>query len=354
MKAKLTVQDAKRWVTREILAGNSSHLSSRLAAQFGVSRVTAANALKKLVNDGWLDSSGGTRPNYHLGRNREIAETFSLPGVDEHIVWEHKFRPWFDLPLNVLGIAHHGFTEMVNNANDHSGGKFVTALMRLYEGNLVIAVLDDGIGIFEKIAQAMSLPDRRLAILELSKGKFTTDPANHSGEGIFFTSRMFDQFQIEANGLHYDHDVRDKHDWLLEIDRPATGTLVYMAIPINSQRTAREVFDEYTTGDNFGFDKTVVPVRLARIGHENLVSRSQAKRLVARFEGFRTVLLDFTGVDEIGQAFADEIFRVFANLHPEVELVEIHTTPNVEKMIIRARTAGIMAAQLQGSGDSGT
>lgn len=353
MRVKLTVQQARRWVTREIVTGNDAHLSSRLADQFQVSRVTAANSLRKLVNDGWLESSGGTRPTYRLGRNREIAETFSLPGVDEHIVWEHKFRPWFDLPQNVLGIAHHGFTEMLNNANDHSGGQFVTVLMRLYEGNLVVAVLDNGIGIFEKIAQAMDLPDRRLAILELSKGKFTTDPANHSGEGIFFTSRMFDQFQIEANGLHYDHDVRDKHDWLLEIDRPATGTIVYMSIPANSQRRAREVFDEYTTGDNFGFDKTVVPVRLARIGNENLVSRSQAKRLVARFEGFKTVLLDFTGVDEIGQAFADEIFRVFANLHPAVALVEIHASPDVERMIIRARTAGILAAQPHGSDDSG-
>ena len=318
-----------------------------------MSRVTAANSLRRLVNDGWLESSGGTRPTYRLGRNREIAETFSLPGVDEHIVWEHRYRPWFDLPQNVLGIAHHGFTEMLNNANDHSGGKSVTVLMRLYEGDLAVAVLDNGIGIFEKIARAMNLPDRRLAILELSKGKFTTDPANHSGEGIFFTSRMFDQFQIEANGLRYDHDVRDRHDWLLEMDRPETGTLVYLSISANSQRTAREVFDEYTTGNDFGFDKTVVPVRLARIGNENLVSRSQAKRLVARFEGFRTVLLDFTGVDEIGQAFADEIFRVFANAHPEVELVEVHAIPDVEKMIIRARTVGILAAQPQGSADSG-
>lgn len=352
MKPKLTASQARRWVTREITTGNGSHLSSRLAARFEVSRVTAANSLRKLVEEGWLESSGGTRPAYRLGRNREIAETIPIPGVDEHIVWEHRFRPWFELPRNVLGIAHHGFTEMVNNANDHSGGKFVTVMMRLLEGHLVVEVLDDGIGIFEKITQAMGLPDRRLAILELSKGKFTTDPANHSGEGIFFTSRMFDQFLVEANGLRYDHDVRGKQDWLLDIDRPVTGTVVHMAISADSRRTAREVFDEYTTGDSFGFDKTVVPVRLARIGNENLVSRSQAKRLVARFEGFRTVLLDFSGVDEIGQAFADEIFRVFANAHPEVELVETHTHSDVEKMIIRARTAGILAARPHGGADS--
>lgn len=343
MKAKLTPYQARRWVIREITQGNRAHLSSRLAARFDVSRVTAANALRRLIEEGWLESTGGTRPDYSLGRNREVVETLKLPGVDEHIAWEHKFRQWFDLPKNVVDIAHHGFTEMVNNANDHSGGKSVMVLMRQYEGTLTIIVHDDGIGIFEKISRAMGLPDRRLAILELSKGKFTTDPAHHSGEGIFFTSRMFDQFQIEANKLHYDHDVRDRHDWLLEIDRPDTGTLVYMAIPAGSMRTAREAFDAFTAGDSFGFDKTVVPVRLARIGNENLVSRSQAKRLVARFEGFKTVLLDFTGVEEIGQAFADEIFRVFANAHPEVGLVEINAGPDVEKMIIRARTAGILA-----------
>ena len=343
MKPKLDLNVVRRWATQTISTGSTS-LSNNLAKEFNVSRVTAAKALKQLVKDGWLDSTGGTRPLYRLGRNREVIRTYQLPNIDEHIIWDHDFRHNFELADNVAGIAHHGFTEMVNNANDHSNGTQLFILMRLREGILTIAILDDGVGIFEKITRALDLPDTRLAILELSKGKFTTDPANHSGEGIFFTSRMFDQFQIEANGLHYDHDIRDKHDWLLELGRPETGTLVYMAIPINSQRTTREIFDAYTGTDDYGFDKTIVPVRLARIGNENLVSRSQAKRLVARFEGFKTVLLDFTGVAEIGQAFADEIFRVFTNSHPRVELVETNTTPEVQKMIIRARTAGILSS----------
>ena len=35
-------------------------------------------------------------------------------------------------------------------------------------------------------------------VWELPKsGKLTTDPDNHTGEGIFFTSRVFDEFEID-------------------------------------------------------------------------------------------------------------------------------------------------------------
>ena len=80
----------------------------------------------------------------------------------------------------------------------------------------------------------------------------------------------------------------------------------------------------------------MVPVRLAKVGDENLVSRSQAKRLLQRVEKFRHVVLDFSGVGGIGQAFADEIFRVFANTHPDIELLHLHAVPEVQQMIRRA------------------
>ena len=72
---------------------------------------------------------------------------------------------------------------------------------------------------------------------------------------------------------------------------------------------------------------------------DDLVTRSQAKRLMLRVERFRTVVLDFAGVAGIGQAFADEVFRVFANAHPGVELVPMHATPAVQQMIRRAEVA---------------
>jgi hypothetical protein len=116
------------------------------------------------------------------------------------------------------------------------------------------------------------------------------------------------------------------------------GTLVRMKISAFSSRTAPEVFDRYSVkDDDYGFTRTRVPVALARYGEENLISRSQAKRLLARFERFKEVMLDFAGVEMIGQAFADEIFRVFQRAHPEVRLDWINATADVEKMIRRAR-----------------
>jgi STAS-like domain of unknown function (DUF4325) len=52
---------------------------------------------------------------------------------------------------------------------------------------------------------------------------------------------------------------------------------------------------------------------------------------------FRTVVFDFANVETIGQAFADEIFRVFARRHPEMDLYDINATASVEQMISLAR-----------------
>lgn len=110
-----------------------------------------------------------------------------------------------------------------------------------------------------------------------------------------------------------------------------------MQIALNSSRTTSEVYAEFTEApEDYDFSKTVVPMKLARFGEEQLVSRSQAKRLIARFDRFRTVILDFSEIQEIGQAFADELFRVYGNSHPNVELLPKNMTAQVEKMWLRA------------------
>jgi hypothetical protein len=193
------------------------------------------------------------------------------------------------------------------------------------------------VGIFRKIQSALGLLDERHAVLELAKGKLTTDPSNHTGEGIFFSSRMFDRFVIMSGGVHFSHDFGNEEDWILENPQPGTGTTVYMRLSNHTARTTTSVFRQYTSGEELAFSKTVVPVRLAQYGDDKLVSRSQAKRLLDRVDRFRTVILDFEAVNSIGQTFADEIFRVFQNRHPEIELVPIHANTDVQQMIVRAR-----------------
>lgn len=82
------------------------------------------------------------------------------------------------------------------------------------------------------------------------------------------------------------------------------------------------------------FYKTKISVKLLESDGVILVSRSQAKRLYRGFEKFSEVVLDFAGVTEIGQGFADELFRVFTNKNPAVRLVPINCRANVKKMIL--------------------
>lgn len=318
------------------VAEHPRDLVAMVAAQLGLSPSRVNIQVRALVAGGYLHKVGTTRPTYALGANRRFLRDYPRAGLAEDRVWHGDLLPLLDhLPRNVLDIAHHGVTEMVNNAVDHSDAEWVVVRMDLRDGGLRFEIEDDGIGIFRKITRALDLPDERLALLELSKGKLTTDPRRHSGEGIFFTSRMFDSFLIASEGLVFDHDADYDEDLLVDGDT-APGTRVEMQIATDSTRTARSVIDEFSSGpDDYSFAKTIVPVRLAKVGNENLVSRSQAKRLLQRVDRFRCVVLDFTEVTGIGQAFADEIFRVFANEHPEVELLATHAVPEVQQMIRR-------------------
>ncbi len=92
---------------------------------------------------------------------------------------------------------------MVNNVIDHSESEILTIQLSVDYLNLKIQVSDSGIGIFEKIKTTLGLEHPKQAILELAKGKFTSDPENHSGEGIFFTSRVFDTFLIFSHQLRF-------------------------------------------------------------------------------------------------------------------------------------------------------
>ena len=241
-----------------------------------------------------------------------------------------------NLPDNVIDIWSYGFTEMLNNAIDHSQGQYAFISIEKNPAYTQISITDNGEGIFRRIQRLMKLYDERHAVLELAKGKLTTDPSNHTGEGIFFASRMFDEYAILSGGVHFSHEFSEPEDWIMERENPQSGTTVFMQLTNNSSRTIKSVFDKYASGNEYGFDKTVVPVSMARYGNETLVSRSQAKRLLARVDRFRIVIFDFSGIDQIGQAFADQVFRVFKNKHPEIQLYFSQATREVEDMIIRA------------------
>ena len=313
------------------------------AEKFGITRQAVNKHLRRLRDEGVLRRSGKTRANaYRLAPLLKWTHLWDIePGLAEDVVWARDVRDVLgEMPNNAIDIWYYGFTEMFNNAIDHSDGSFVAVQIRKSATTTEMLVTDNGYGIFNKIQSAMGLLDERHSILELSKGKLTTDPKRHTGEGIFFSSRMFDLFDILSGGINFSHKFGDAEDWIAETSQFSSGTSVWMRLNNHTSRTTKKIFDQFSSGDDYGFTKTVVPVRMAKYGEDMLISRSQARRLLVRVELFKTVLFDFTEVETIGQAFADEIFRVFALQHPDIEILPIRANSATRRMIIRARHGG--------------
>ena len=342
------MNDDKKSIRRqalELIAADGHRVGTRLAQACGVSRQVASGYLQALVRDGLVEADGTTRARvYRLKTLAEASRRYPREGLQEDLVWRELVSPVVArFPQNVRDIWHYTATEMINNAIDHSGAEAVLVEVRKNELTTEVLVADEGQGIFVKIQRALDLHDPREAILELAKGKLTTAPEQHSGEGIFFTSRMLDVFEIESHQLRFSHAL-PADDAITEQAADTPGTRVRMQLANDSPRVTRDVFDAYTDPEEYTFDKTVVPLRLAQYEGEKLVSRSQAKRVAHRFERFKRVELDFAGVSDIGQAFADELFRVFATAHPTIRITPINTEPAVAQMIRRAVAAGVARA----------
>ena len=241
---------------------------------------------------------------------------------------------------NVTDICEYCFTEILNNAIDHSESRQVNVTVEITAILIKLVVFDHGIGIFRKIREARRLETDRQAILEVTKGKITTDPSRHSGEGIFFTSRMMDSFGLLSDALGLVHR-RAQNDWLFETPQdPLPGTFVRMEIDPASDHTVNEVFEKYRANqDDYAFAKTQIVLALAETEGGSLISRSQAKRVMVGLDRFKEIHLDFRGVDGIGPAFADEIFRVWKKAHPGSSIVCSDTNEEVGRMIDRSEHA---------------
>lgn len=330
-----------RFVLRRI-AQDPTAVTRTVMDRFGVARPTALRWIQKLIDEGLVVAEGNTR-----ARTYRLAALFSVnfqsplsPDLAEDRIWREQVGTHTDrYKKEAVGVANYVFTEMVNNAIDHSEAEQLTVFGGGNACALNFAIADNGIGIFKKIKEHCDLEDERHAVLELSKGKLTTDPRNHTGEGIFFSSRACREFHIRS-GHQLFRRVQPRNDWILDVSENQEGTVVSFEVDAMNPRSMKKVFDRYADQAEYGFVKTHVPVHLVRYRNEGLVSRSQARRLLARFDRFREVHLDFRGVDEIGQAFADEIFRVFKAQHPEVELYWTNSTAAIDDMVHRAIGAG--------------
>lgn len=240
---------------------------------------------------------------------------------------------FIDLPENIIRILDYGFTEMLNNAIEHSLSKIIEIKVKRTNDLVNFIIVDFGIGIFNNIRQKKDLKNELEAIQDLLKGKQTTMPSEHSGEGIFFTSKIADAFIIESSNkkLIFNNLV---DDIFIQDIKSIKGTKIIFTIAVESAKEISKIFHEYA-GESYEFSKTKVNVKLYKMG-DIYISRSQARRIVSGLDKFKTVILDFNRIKAIGQSFADEIFSVWQNNHPQIEIIAQNTNENMEFMISRA------------------
>ena len=321
------------------LARRRSATGGELREHLQLSRQALSLHLRSLLAAHKIVKSGTTRgASYTLASRAAqpitLTRSFSTGGCNEDRVWDEvEMRLQFKRALqpNVLAIMRYAFTEMLNNAIEHSRSDRCTIQVVAGPTFVSFEIRDHGIGVFHSIASKLHLPDEESALIELLKGKTTTMPEAHTGEGIFFTSRASDTFSLKSHRIQIEWN-RAQQDVFVSQPRFTNGTLVQFSLQRNARRTLEEVFGEFAPQEyDFQFQKTKVLVKLLQ---PDYVSRSEARRLLANLEKFREIVLDFRDVRSVGQGFADEVFRVFAARNPGIVLRSENANPVVMAMIL--------------------
>jgi biotin operon repressor len=311
-----------------------------LSRKLGVTRQAVNPHLQRLIRDGVAWMEGRTRGAfYHAGRptSKSAPARFTrrvrLSGLEEDQIFQDAaiaLNLEQRLSREAYDIVHYAFTEMLNNAIDHSRSTYAQVVMTVDSYTCAFRLRDMGVGVFHSIAAKFKLKDESQAVAELLKGKTTTMRSKHTGEGIFFTSRACDHFALRSHRTELIID-NERPDVGVGRSRPLKGTEVRLDIRRNTRRHLRTVFADYAPEEfDFQFNRTRVLVRLFR---DVYVSRSEAKRLLTGLDRFREVILDFQGVRSLGQAFADEIFRIFRAAHPDIAIRVENLDPVIQPIL---------------------
>jgi len=310
----------------------------------GAARSYVSTVINSMVSDGILIREGSGRwsvyalPKYADTLGKRVKKRLANIGLEEYEVFDaiKQEKPFINaLRENIQSVLAYAFSEMLNNAIEHSGSKNIEVEIKQQKDALTFVVRDFGVGVFRNVMAKQGLNSELEAIQDLLKGKTTTAPQAHSGEGIFFTSKAGDIFILESYGLRLRIDNVIDDVFVEEVKSEVRGTQVTFQIDTKSKRHLSEVFAAYQVDpEEPAFDQTEVKIKLYTMG-TIYISRSQARRVLVGLDKFRRIILDFDKVPTVGQAFADEIFRVFQSRHPEIEIAPVNMNDAVKFMVDR-------------------
>ena len=328
-------KQAIRLYLLEKIGQEDKTISKTVSNAFGISQNAVHSYIKELIDEGIIRRR--KRGEYELVTS---VSDYRLARSEGHLdsdtyAYDKFFRQHITaFASNIREIWSYAFSEMINNVMDHSNAENLHLVIIQNYLMTSVFIMDDGIGIFQKIKAHFGFDTLDDAIGELFKGKLTTDTENHSGEGIFFSSKLMDYFVILSDQKIF---TNNKYEDIAVINIPdyqQPGTCVFMSLSNFSQKKPQEVFDLYANIDG-GFTKTRIPLK--NMFDTSPVSRSQAKRVCHRLEDFEEVVLDFEGLEWMGQGFAHQIFVVFQNAHPQILLTPVNMNEAVTKMYQHVR-----------------
>jgi len=311
----------------------------QLSESLGISRQAVNKHLKQLLQNGYLIKEGVTRGAlYRIATSekkipKKFKKSFSLEGLEEDKVFQQ-----INMALNLartispkaFEIAKYAFTEMLNNAIDHSHSERCNVEVNVDEFNFQFMIRDYGIGIFFSIYDKFGLADENTAVGELIKGKTTTMQEKHTGEGIFFTSKAADKMFFRSGRIKLLFD-NQKKDIFIEEMKTIRGTEVFFSVNKRSRKKLEDIFSIFAPEEfDYKFEKTRAMVKLFK---KEYISRSEARRINHGLDKFKVIILDFKGVKIIGQGFADELFRIFMQNYPEIALEIENLKPSLQTII---------------------
>ena len=332
----------KRYMLEKIRKDDVDYLQ-KTTYNFQISNTTVKRYIRECLDQQILVEDTSVGCGYRLKKMEYQYEYVADDILEEDTIYYRDILPLLnDVSEEARHIWCYVFMEMMNNAIEHSRCKHICC--RIVKDALYteIAITDDGIGIFKNIQNYLNTTIGKKVtyqevLTELYKGKMTTAKENHSGEGIFFSSKMVDEFAIWSDNAVYLAGTQERSQFVQShllayyTGLNNIGTMVMMKLTNQSDRELGEVFDMYAPV-NEGFVKTRIPIKEVCTGGQPM-ARSQARKILWRLEQFSKVEFDFSEIAFMGQGFADEVFRVFKGHYPDVEIIPIHACPRVLGMI---------------------
>jgi anti-sigma regulatory factor (Ser/Thr protein kinase) len=322
---------------RSLIASRGELTNREVARDLGLTRQAVHHHLKELVATGELTMHGAGRGARYTAANASTYTlTFPLDDLEPQAVWPAlaaEVPVLAELPAPIAQTFFGATTEIVNNAQTHSGAQTVSLEVTASGAELALTITDEGIGAFESVRRHLGLERLVEAADRLLKGGISA--AGQAGEGLLVVTRLAERLYIEANGLALRID-NEREDTALGTSPRSHGTRVRYVGRVDRAASLEDVLEAL---GGSAITRTRAVVALA-MGSSEFVSREEARAVASGLDRFREVELDFCGVESVGQGFVDELFGSWQRAHPEVRLVPTRMNEAVAHWVNAKLTVG--------------